>query len=424
MSQTDTRPLPEQPSQQPTGEGSPPNPWAAPPSPPQELSDVSVPPAGRRRAPGWAALVSAAALAAALASGATLAGARMLDEGTSPVSSTSTSSRQSPPPSTAGTPASWADVAATVAPSVVTIQVSSGSGSGQGSGVVLDQQGNILTNNHVVTGAGGGARLDVVLSDGRVFTDVTVVGTDPTTDLAVLAITDPPADLVPATLGSSADVVVGQEVMAVGNPLGLSDTVTTGIVSAVDRPVTTQADRGQTLPDPSGRSRARSEPVVTNAIQTDAAINPGNSGGALVDATGSVIGINSSIASTSADSGSIGIGFAIPIDEARRIATQLLTDGSAQHALLGVNLKDATATTDGVTRRGAGIAEVVAGSAADQAGLLTGDMVVSIDGDAVAGAESLTAQVRERAPGTAVTLQVVRAGTAREVSVTLGTREG
>ncbi len=453
MSQTDTRPYPNSPRPHDAGShragphdatsygvgrpghdaprgvfgqpyaGPPPNPWAAPPSGPPSSPDQR--PAGRDRGrPGWVGVVGASVLAAALASGATFAGVQALDDSPAPVAAAS-STPDAPVQTGDGTSPDWTAVAAAVAPSVVTIQVSSEAGSGQGSGVVLDAEGNILTNNHVVSGAGEGADINVILADGRVFSDVEVVGLDPTTDLAVLRLTDPPQDLEPATLGSSADVVPGQEVMAVGNPLGLSDTVTTGIVSAINRPVTTQEQPEQAPQSPfggQGQSQAQGEPVVTNAIQTDAAINPGNSGGALVDTSGAVIGVNSSIASTSAEAGSIGIGFAIPVDEAQRIAGELIDDGSADHALLGVSLQDGMASTDGATRQGAEVAEVVPGSAADQAGLQTGDTVVALDGDDVTGAESLTAQVRERAPGTEVTLSVVRSGESLNVPVVLGTR--
>jgi putative serine protease PepD len=208
--------------------------------------------------------------------------------------------------------------------------------------------------------------------------------------------------------------------MAVGNPLGLSDTVTTGIVSAVDRPVTTQGESSGNPFSPS-----TSEPVVTNAIQTDAAINPGNSGGALVDSTGTVIGINSSIASTgttSGQAGNIGVGFAIPINEAKRIANELLQNGKAQHSILGVQLQDGTVKADGSTRQAAVIASVSSGTPAADAGLKNGDAIIALDNEPVTGAESLTAQIRERAPGTKVELSVVRGGSVQKVAVTLGSR--
>jgi putative serine protease PepD len=359
-------------------------------------------------------MVITALVAGALA----LVGVRALDDGTTAAPANAPSSAQSEPlvPSTGdGSAVDWEAVASAVAPSVVTIQVQGQRAAGEGSGVVLDPDGSILTNNHVVAAAANGGEIRVVLSDGRVFSDVEIIGLDPTTDLAVVRIANPPADLTPATIGDSSKVVPGQPVMAVGNPLGLSDTVTTGIVSAVDRPVTTQGESFES---------GAAEPVVTNAIQTDAAINPGNSGGALVDATGSVIGINSSIASTGGGSaGNIGVGFAIPINEAKRIADELLADGTADHAVLGVSLQDGVVPVDGGERQAAVLVEVAAGMPAEQAGLAEGDAIVAVDGEAVTGAESLTAQIRERAPGTEVTLTVVRDGASREVAVTLGTRQ-
>jgi putative serine protease PepD len=350
-----------------------------------------------------------------------------------PSSSSSSSSGSAAAPQAVTTDAvDWQAVAGQVAPSVVAIQVVGSSGSGEGSGVVLDDSGHVLTNYHVVNGGGTPQQMRVVLSDGRVYDDISVVGEDAATDLAVLEIADAPSDLQAATFGSSAAVQPGQPVMAVGNPLGLSDTVTTGIVSAVDRPVTTtqESSGGQQQEGLQGlpfggqqQPQQQAEQVVTNAIQTDAAINPGNSGGALVDASGSVVGINSSIASTSESAGSIGLGFAIPADEATRIADELISNGTASHAWLGVSLSDTTATADGTSRLAAGVQDVTAGTPAADAGLQAGDAVTAVDGTPVDGAESLTAQLRERAPGTPVDLTVVRDGASQTVTATLGTRE-
>jgi len=308
----------------------------------------------------------------------------------------------------------WERVAASVSASVVAIQVTTASGGGEGSGVIIDEAGHILTNNHVVSGAQNDT-VQVTLTDGRLY-EATVVGTDPSTDLAIVKINDTPDDLSPTALGDSDDVVVGAPVMAVGNPLGLANTVTTGIVSAVDRPVSAS----------SSEMTSAGDVVVTNAIQIDAAINPGNSGGPLFDAQGRVIGITSSIAtlsSGSSQSGSIGLGFAIPVNLAREVGQQLIEDGTAEHAFLGVSLSDGTATADDITRRGAVVEEVTAGSPAEAAELQTGDVIVAIDGDAVAGSESLTAYVRERQAGEEATLTVVRDGEALDVTVTLATRE-
>jgi putative serine protease PepD len=302
----------------------------------------------------------------------------------------------------------WQAVASAVQASVVAIQVSTGQGEAQGSGVIVDTDGHIVTNNHVVAGAQDD-KVQVTLTDGRIFT-ADVVGTDPTTDLAVIRLQDAPDDLTAAALGDSGEITVGDPVMAVGNPLGLANTVTTGIVSALDRPVSTS-------------ETGAAEAVVTNAIQIDAAVNPGNSGGPLFDAQGRVIGITSSIATTSSESGSIGLGFAIPVNLADLIAGQLIEDGTAEHAFLGVGLSDTTATADGVTRSGAQVQSVTAGSPAAEAGVREGDVIVAIDGKAVAGAESLTGYVRAYPSGAEVTVTLVRDGASQDVDVTLAVRE-
>lgn len=254
----------------------------------------------------------------------------------------------------------------------------------------------------------GARTVTVTLADGRIY-QAEPVGQDETTDLAVVRLADPPSDLTPATLGSSAGLAVGQDVLAVGNPLGLDSTATTGIISALDRPVVTQS---------------RTESVVTNAIQVDAAVNPGNSGGPLFDAAGEVIGINSSIASLSGggSAGSIGLGFAIPVDQAAAVAEQLIEDGEVKHAFLGVGLGESTVEVDGVTRAGAQVQQVEQGSPAAEAGLRQGDVVTAIDGRAVDSAASLTGYVRQYTAGDEATLTVVRDGVADEVGVTLAVR--
>ncbi|WP_235843574.1 S1C family serine protease [Cellulomonas algicola] len=367
---------------------------------------------GPRKRRTWIPVVSAAAAAAILGVAATGAAFTIGDEradGSRPASLAEIGRDTTDTVPVAGSTndaPDWQAVSQAVAPSVVAIEVSTGQGGAQGSGVIVDDQGHIVTNNHVVAGAQG--KVQVTLTDGRLF-EASVVGTDPTTDLAVIKLDDAPDDLVAAALGDSAKVEVGQSVMAVGNPLGLANTVTTGIVSAVDRPVSTSAEDG-------------SQATVTNAIQVDAAVNPGNSGGPLFDAQGRVIGINSSIATMSQQSGSIGLGFAIPVNLVKNIASQLIDDGTAEHAFLGVSLSDGTATADGVTRRGAVVEEVSADSPASKAGLEVKDVVVAIDGKAVGGAESLTAYVRALASGDQATLTVVRDGKASEVDVTLAAR--
>jgi putative serine protease PepD len=263
--------------------------------------------------------------------------------------------------------------------------------------------------------------VQVILSDGRAY-QATVVGSDPSTDLAVLQVKNAPSDLKPAAFADSGAVKVGDPVMAVGNPLGLSDTVTTGIVSALNRPVRTQQQTQN--PDPFGNQTQPADSVVTNAIQTDAAVNPGNSGGALVDANGRVIGVTSSIASlgSGGQSGSIGLGFAIPSAEARDVADQLLKSGTVQHAFLGVTLRDGSVQVDGAQRQAAVVQDVTSVSAAAKGGLRSGDSVIAVDGAALEGADSLVARIRALHPGSTVTLTVVRGGDKTDVKITLGTR--
>jgi putative serine protease PepD len=313
----------------------------------------------------------------------------------------------------------WSVTAGVVSPSVVAISVTSSQGSAQGSGVIFDTKGHILTNNHVVTGAGAGSKLSVTLADKRTY-DATVVGTDPSTDLAVIKLTNAPSDLKAIALGDSSVIKVGDQVMAVGNPLGLAGTVTTGIVSALNRPVTTSDQQS----NPTQQQPSTSDPVVTNAIQTSAAINPGNSGGALVNAGGQLIGINSAIASLgsstgSSQSGNIGIGFAIPVNEARSIAEQLISSGKATHPYLGVSAKDGVVTLGSAKRAAAVLTNVVSGAPASKAGLQAGDAITAVDGNSIDGSLSLVAQVRERAVGDNVTLTVVRNGQAKDINVTL-----
>lgn len=287
------------------------------------------------------------------------------------------------------------EVADTVLPSVVSIRTANGGGSG----VVISSDGQILTNAHVVAAAEGGP-IEVLFNDGS-SARAEVMGSDPVSDIAVIQ-AEGRNDLTPATLGDSEQVGVGAEVVAIGSPLGLSGTVTTGVVSALNRPVNT-GQSGQTS-------------TVINAIQTDAAINPGNSGGPLVNMNGEVIGINTAIAGVSQDSGSVGLGFAIPINQVRPIAEQLVEDGSASYPAI-----EATITNSRVG--GAEIVEVTEGGAAAEAGLQAGDVVVSVDGEQVSTPDELIAQIRTRQPGEEVTLGVVPdggSGSEEEVTVTLG----
>jgi S1-C subfamily serine protease len=297
-------------------------------------------------------------------------------------------------------PGSVSDIAARVTPAVVSIEVRVGQAGATGSGVVVEaDDGYIVTNNHVVSGADGveGAEIRAVFSDGS-GSAARIVGRDPASDIAVLKVEKP--GLVPAQLGDSADVVVGDPVVAIGSPLGLAGTVTTGIVSALERPVRLSGEGSDTN-------------AVISAVQTDAPINPGNSGGALVDATGAVIGINTAIASVGG--GSVGLGFAIPIDTVRDIAEQLISTGRAVHAALGVN---ARSVTDG-TRDGALVLNVEPGSAAAKAGIREQDVVIEVEGKAVGSSEELVVAVDSHDPGEIVTVEVVRGGSSREVEATL-----
>lgn len=389
------------------------------------------PPRSRRRGRRIGELATVSLLSAALAAGGTWGVISVTDEepgstGTTEASTTSSSTpseseseSQTVPVSTGAKQApNWNAVTDAVSPSVVAVGVRGQRAGGEGSGVILDEQGHVLTNNHVVSGAGSDPKITVTLSDGATY-DATVTGTDPSTDLAVLTIVNPPKDIDPITVGSSKDLEVGDPVMAVGNPLGLAGTVTTGIVSALDRPVSTSRGEGGQQ-SPLGQQE---QPVVTAAIQTSAAINPGNSGGALVDASGRLVGINSSIATMggSGQSGSIGIGFAIPVDEATWIAEQLIEDGEAEHAFLGVVPTDGTAQEGAATHSGAQIRRVSDGSPADEAGLTEGDLVVSVGDSHVTGAESLVGLIHARKIGSQVPVTIIRDGAKKTIDVTLGT---
>jgi putative serine protease PepD len=302
------------------------------------------------------------------------------------------------------------EVASKVLPSTVSVLASSGSSGGEGSGVILTADGMILTNNHVVEGA---TTLEVRFNDGTTAT-AKIVGTTATDDLAVIK-AEGVSGLTPATLGNSADLQVGQPVVAIGSPLGLSATVTSGIVSALNRPVRTGSESGQT------------QDTVINAVQTDAAINPGNSGGALVDMNGSVIGINSAIASLSASesggqAGSIGVGFAIPVDQAKRIAKEIIDTGKATHAVLGASVSDAAGQSSQIPT-GAKIANVTEGSGAQAAGLQAGDVITAIGNQTVESADALIAAVRSATPNGTTNVTFVRDGASQTVSVTLGSAE-
>lgn len=410
-----------------------------PPQHPSYASALATPPPPRmprHRGRRIGELTAVAVLTAALASGGTWGVMALTDDGTTAVSSTGAGTSGDsaasvvPVSSASKTNPDWNAVTAAVTPSVVSITVAAGSSGGEGSGVVLDKEGHILTNHHVVSGAGDDATITVTLSDGKTYR-ASIAGKDASTDLAVLTLEDPPDDLQPITVGSSSGLEVGDPVMAVGNPLGLAGTVTTGIVSALNRPVTTQAAQEEQpqqqnpfgFPGQQQQQQQSSEPVVTNAIQTSAAINPGNSGGALVNANGELVGINSSIASLGSSqgsqSGNIGIGFAIPVKEARNIADQLIRSGKAQHAYLGVAPVDGSASDGSATRAGAQLRTVSPDTPAAKAGLETGDVITAVNGERVESAESLVAHIREYSVGDTVKLTVLRDNKSQEISATL-----
>lgn len=378
----------------------------------------SGPPRRRRR---WLGPVLAAVLAVLLLGGVALVASRGMggtEQAAPTLGQQRNDSPEGPVVQAEGSAPDWSATAAAAAPSVVAISVQNGDSGGEGSGVIFDAQGHVVTNHHVV--AGGAARQSqilVTLQDQRVY-KATIVGTDPATDLAVLKLENAPDDLRPITPGNDQDLKVGQPVMAIGNPLGLAGTVTTGIVSALNRPVSTTQEPVET---PFGTAQ-RGEEVVTNAIQTSAAINPGNSGGALVDASGKLVGINSSIASLSQESGNIGIGFAIPVTEVQSVARQLLETGEVKHPYLGVRLSDTVVTEGSAQRRAAGIGLVERGTPAAKAGLKAGDAVIAVDGEPVDGARSLTAQVREREVGQEATFTIVRDGKRQDIKATLAQR--
>lgn len=302
----------------------------------------------------------------------------------------------------------WTAVAKEVSDSVVAIDVATSDGEAKGSGVVISDKGYIATNNHVISGA---QQIQVTLASGAVYS-AKVVGTDTTTDLAVIKLDNPPSDLKVAEFADSDNLAVGEAVMAIGNPLGYDDTATTGIVSALNRPVTVTDDDNNA--------------IVTNAVQIDAAINPGNSGGPTFNAAGQVIGINSSIASTASSSGtagSIGIGFAIPSNLVKRVTNEIIDNGSVKHVVLGITIKSSSVEADGVTRGCAQVQAVTDGGPASKAGVKAGDSIVAFNGKAVNNNYSLLGYVRASAMGDKVKLTVVRGGNTMDLEVTLDQEE-
>ena len=292
---------------------------------------------------------------------------------------------------------SIAAVAAAVQPSVVQLNVSGADGEGTGTGFVVSDDGYIVTNNHVAGGAGDGGKIDVTFSDGSTATGK-LVGADPGYDLAVVKVDR--TELPALTLGSSDAINVGDTAIAIGSPLGLQGTVTSGIVSALNRPVT---------------AGGQGDTSYISAIQTDAAINPGNSGGPLVNGAGEVIGVNSAIATLGmgAASGNIGLGFAIPIDTAKRIVDEIINTGSSQTPIIGVQLDMSFAGPGGA------VSEVTADSPADSAGLQSGDVITKVDGLLITDPTALIVAIRANAPGDTIELTVLRNGETLSVPLTL-----
>lgn len=411
------------------------------------LTESEVPASLRRRDRSRMVPIVAALAVGAVIGGASGAGAALLVSGNR--SGTSVSGTNESQGITVNRPDSVTAVtavAAAVSPSVVTLSVSDSSGSGgSGSGVVLSEDGYVLTNNHVVTldGAASTPQIQVRDNNGHLFS-ATVVGTDPTVDLAVIKLENA-SGMTPIEWADSAKLNVGDVTIAMGAPLGLAGTVTTGIISALNRSIqiaSTAApqDNSGGEPDSSnpfdffnfdlgqGQSGSGGATATINipVIQTDAAINPGNSGGALLDASGKLIGINVAIAnagSASGQSGSIGVGFALPSNLAKRVSSEIIATGSASHGLLGAKVSDA-ASAEGSTTVGGRLEEIIGGGAAEKAGLKTGDVVLKFNGYPVTDASDLTALVRTSAAEETVIVQILRDGKIQDVTVTLGTFAG
>jgi putative serine protease PepD len=408
----------------PSTDQTPPTPWWSQPGatavlleepPPVEPPAPPAPTGQKRHRPRGTAWLLALALVAAGGAGGAVAAALDDPQGSGSAGTTlSTGTVRGSSSTIKGTPES---AAAIIGPSVVTVEVvgqsSDAFGGVQstadtGSGVIVRSNGYVLTNNHVVAPASGGGSVHVTLADGQTV-PASIVGTDSTTDLAVLKLSGV-SGLRAATFAPSEKVLVGQAVLAVGAPLGLSNTVTQGIVSTLHRPVRT------------GESGASSQAVI-DAVQTDAAINPGNSGGALVDLAGRVVGINSAIATTGSSgtgqSGNIGVGFAIPSETATKVADQLIASGKATHSQMGVSVADAQGSTDGAPGIGAAIRAVSSGGPAAKAGLRAGDVVTKVDDRRVTDADSLIVAIRAHEPGSTVSVTYTRSGATRTAEVTL-----
>ncbi|WP_400999415.1 S1C family serine protease [Agromyces sp. GXQ0307] len=407
-------------------------------------------PAPRQRRVGFG--VAAAIVAAALIGGASGAGitALLTNDGDSAVEQTS-SGTQRLVVNDDGSVNQVAAVAAAASPSVVTIEVSGGQSGGTGSGIILSEDGYVLTNTHVVTldGATGDPTIQVKADDGTLYT-AELIGTDPLSDLAVIKLADA-SGLTPIEFADSSELNVGDTAIAIGAPLGLSGTVTNGIVSALNRSIDVESSAAPESTPDSGEgdqggqgdspfdfwnfdgeegggsgSSSGGGLISIPVIQTDAAINPGNSGGALLDGEGKLIGVNVAILSaggSSGEAGNIGVGFAVPSNLAERISSEIIENGVATHGLLGATVTSAQASGESSTV-GALISEVSAGGAAEAAGLQSGDVVTALNGIPITDQTDLTAQVRALAGGAEAELTYTRDGESITVTVTLGTFEG
>jgi putative serine protease PepD len=382
-----------------------------PPQPPHRDSMWGYPAAPQQRRGGAAAWpIALAALVLGLVGGAV--GAGIVVSGDNDAGGSVTSTTVSVPVITSSGPIAGGaksnpvvNVANKVLPSVVSIDVRGTAEEVTGSGFVYDAEGRVVTNNHVIEPAAKDGSIRVILPDGSVRS-ASIVGSSPSYDIAVIKLSNP-AGLVPATLGQSEPVRVGETVVAIGSPLGLNATVTSGIISATHRPVT---------------AGGSGETSYINALQTDAAINPGNSGGPLVDLDGFVIGVNSAIATlgtgTGGQSGSIGVGFSIPIDQVKHTVREIIDTGHAEYPVIGAQVSVAR------TLDGAEVTDVTNASPADEAGLQVGDVITAVEGDRIADGVELIVTIRSYEPGDVITITVDRGGETQKVDVTLAQQVG